>query len=463
MIHALRTRLKSDQRLARVFKGGASGAVAKAVAVLVNAIGLPITVRYLGSERYGFWVTISTTIMMLAVLDLGIANTLTNCISKAYAERSDDMARRYFATAFWATLVIAVLIGTLGVLSWGHIDWGKLFKLRDPVMAHEAGMCAAISFAYFLLTLPLGLAAKVVGGYQRVPVANWFAMISSVLGLVAIIFVVHVHGSVVYLMAAFCSALLTGTVILNLWIAFFHVPRIRPNPRTADLGVVREILGHGLLFFALQMAGLIVFNSDNLIIAHFLGSDRVTPYAVTWRLIGYTSVLQSLLIPSLWPAFSEAYIGHDIKWIRSAYRHIMRATLLMTCAVALILGFAGRWLIRLWAGQAAVPDSALLWCMCFWAILLAITVNQAALLAATQRLRLQAACGVIAAVLNLVLSIIWVQRIGAIGVLLATIVSYLLLVLFPQSWEVHHILRGKYLPRRSLQEESLPEVPTYGV
>src|SRR5258708_106622 len=178
MIHAFHAKLKDDPRLVRVLKGGASGVLGRATAILVNAVSLPITVRYLGREQYGFWVTISTTIMMLTVLDLGIANTLTNSISRAYAERSDEMAKRYYATAFWATCAVALLLGLVGAGIWPYIDWGKLFGLSEPTMAQQAGKCAAISFGYVLLTLPLGLANKVMGGYQRVPVANAFAMLS---------------------------------------------------------------------------------------------------------------------------------------------------------------------------------------------------------------------------------------------------------------------------------------------
>ncbi len=401
--------------------------------------------------------------MMLAVLDLGIANTLTNSISRAYAERSEEMAKRYYATAFWATSAIAILLGLIGAVIWPHIDWGKLFGLSDSAMGRQAGKCVAISFGYVLLTLPLGLANKVMGGYQRVPVTNMFAMLNSVLGLVATILVVRMHGTVVDLMAAFCAAMLTGTILLNLWMGLRHEPRIRPTPRRAHLGAAREIMSHGVLFFILQIAGLAVFNSDNLIIAHFLGAEQVTPYAVTWRLVGYASVLQSLVVPSLWPAFSEAYVGQDMAWIRAAYRRIMRATLLIVTPAALLVGFAGRWIISVWAGKAAVPNPGLLWGMCFWALLLAITVNQAALLAATQRLQLQAVCSVLTAILNLVLSIALVQRIGAIGVLSATIISYLLFVVLPQSWEVRRILHGRYLTVKSEEEGPIEEVSTYGI
>ena len=463
MIHTLHGKLKDDPRLVRVLKGGVSGVAGKVTALLANAVSLPIAVRYLGREQYGFWVTISTTIMMLAVLDLGIASTLTNCISRAYAERSDEMAKRYYATAFWATSAVAIFLGLLAAVSWSHIDWGALFGLSDPGVALQAGRCAAIAFGYALLTLPLGLANKVMGGYQRVPVANLFAMLNSVLSLVAIILVVRMRGTVVDLMVAYCAAMLTGTILLNLWMAFRHEPRIRPALHKVHLGAAREIMGHGMLFFVLQIAGLAVFNTDNFIIAHFLGAEQVTPYAVTWRLVGYASGLQALLVPSLWPAFSEAYAGHDLTWIRAAYRRVMRATLLVASSAAVILGLSGQWIISIWAGKAAVPGSALLWGMCFWAVLLAYTVNQAALLAATQRLRLQAICSILTATTNLVLSIVLVQRIGALGVLCSTIICYLLFVVVPQSWEVRRILRGRYLTVKADQAEPVQEVSIYGI
>jgi O-antigen/teichoic acid export membrane protein len=101
--------------------------------------------------------------------------------------------------------------------------------------------------------------------------------------------------------------------------------------------------------------------------------------------------------------------------------------------------------------------------MCFWAVLYSICTNQAALLAATQRLRLQAVMSTFAAILNLVLSVVLVQRMGAMGVLLSTIVSYLVFIILPQTWEVRRILRGKYLRQIRLEFETSHETETYGV
>jgi O-antigen/teichoic acid export membrane protein len=169
------------------------------------------------------------------------------------------------------------------------------------------------------------------------------------------------------------------------------------------------------------------------------------------RLVSYSSALQALLVPSLWPAFSEAYVRHDLAWIRTTYRRIMRATLLTVIPTALFLGFAGRWIIGVWAGQAAVPSSVLLWGMCFWTAMLAITVNQATLLSATQHLQLQTIYSSLAAVLNLILSIVLVRRIGATGVLLGTIISYLVFIVVPAAWQIRRILQGRYLRADSIR------------
>jgi O-antigen/teichoic acid export membrane protein len=445
LIQRVRRRLSEDPRLAGVFKGGLTGIAGRGMAMAVSAITLPLTVRYLGSLEYGIWVTISTTVVMLSVLDLGIANSLTNFISKAYAMEDKEMARDYFATAFWVTTGISLLLGIAIWFAWRVIDWQVLFHLHDAHLASQARTCVAISLGFFLLTLPLNLANRVLSGYQQVHIANYFAMINSLLGLVAIVSVILFRGTIVDLMITYCIAMLTGSVLLNLWLCMWYKPSLRPHFRAVKRGVVRELFGEGTLFFVLQLSGLVVFNSDNLVITHYLGASDVTPYSVAWRLTGYASMMQSLLVPALWPAFAEAYHRRDMDWVRTNYHRVMNGSILAVGVAAGFIGLFGRQIIRVWAGQPAVPGAALLWSMCFWAILASITINQALLMAATRRIQLQAVTASLAAVANLIFSIVLVQRLGAIGVLIATIGSYIVFIIAPQEWEVRRILRGRYV------------------
>jgi O-antigen/teichoic acid export membrane protein len=80
--------------------------------------------------------------------------------------------------------------------------------------------------------------------------------------------------------------------------------------------------------------------------------------------------------------------------------------------------------------------------MCAWVLISTFMNNTATVLVAAGETRLQAWCSIAAAILNLALSIYWAQHIGAEGVILATIVSYLLILVGPQTWKVMRVLRN---------------------
>ena len=447
LLVGLRRRLTHDARLKRMLHGSFSGLLGRGLGMLVSLITLPVTFRYLGKLEYGIWITISSSVVMLTVLDLGIANTLTNLISSAFAEDDRQKARSYFATALWLTVGVAVLLaGVAGVL-WYTLDWSRLLHLSDPVLAARARKAFGISLAYFLVSLPLGLANRVLSGYQQVHLSNYFAMGNSVLGLLAIVITVFCRGNLVVLMLAYCCAMLTGTLALNLWLLGHHKPWLRPVPSAFSRSVARSLLGQGSLFFVIQLTSLVVFNADNLIIAHSLGAAEVTPYSIAWRLASYASLLQSLLVPSFWPAFTEAYYKRELSWLRKAYRTLVRNSFIAVSAVALAVGLLGREMIRIWAGPAAVPSHALLWTMAFWAVLVSITTNQALLLTATSRLQVAATVAVLAAGINLILSFRLVHVFGPEGVILATILSFGICMAGPQAWEVRRVLSGRFLPQ----------------
>ncbi len=432
-LRTLRRLIGADPRLGRILSGGFSGLLGRGAGLLISAITLPLTLRYLGPMRYGIWVTISSTVVMLSVMDLGIANTLTNLISKAYALDDRAMARRYYSTAFWISVGISLTVGAAAALLWPQVNWGSLFHLQNPAEIREVSACVATVLGYFLLSLPLNLVNRVLSGYQRTEITNYFNVLSNLLGLVAIVAAIAVHASLLGLMLMYSCSLLTGSVILNVWVNFWDRRWILPLPQNACRLAARDIFSSGLGFLILQIAGLVVYNSDNLIITHYLGASEVTPYSVTWRLAGYAAVLQAAVFPSLWPAYSEAYARRDYTWVRKTFWRAVKVVMGSVAAAVLVLMICGQSLIRWYVGPAAVPGTLLLYAICGWSLLNAAMDLESCLLAAVNRVRLQGVLGLIAAGLNIALSIFLVKRIGSLGVVLGTILSYLLTVVVPQT------------------------------
>lgn len=444
-VSGLQVPQESKKRNRGILAAGLSALLSKSVTLLVSAATVPITVRYLGAESYGLWITISSTIAMFFALDIGISSTLTNLISEAYANNDRERAAEYFATAFWSILVISACLGAVGWIVWPHLNWGSVFHVENRAIANDASLAMAAAFVVFLFSLPTALVAKVLAGYQELHIANLFVLGGNILGFAVVIAVVYLHGHLPVLVAGYAGSAVVANFACFAWMCIYSKPWMKPWPQRVRSRFIGQIFHSGIQFFAIQIAGLIVFSSDNLIIAHYLSPAQVTPYSVTWRLVNYIAIAQTLIFPALWPAYSEAYASGQLAWIRSTYSRVRRMTVVVLAVGCGMMLLAGREIIRLWAGQAAVPTVPLVWLMCVWIVIFAFCTNQSCLMGATSHVGKQAISSSLAAIANLILSVFWVRTMGPPGVLLATIVSYLVFIVAVQAWEVRKILRGVYL------------------
>jgi O-antigen/teichoic acid export membrane protein len=431
---------RSHGRYRRILEASVSAILSKGITLLVSLATVPIAVRYLGPELYGIWITLSTTITLLVVLDLGIANTLTNLISEAYAADDSQRAARYATTAFWIVVLVASVLALVGLLIWPHVDWGAIFNVRNPALRESISKSVLIAYIIFLISLPAGLAGKMLGGYQEVRTANLFTAAGSVLSLIFVIAIVRLHGSLQLLVLSYSGSIVGTNLLCLLWLWAHHKPWLAPWRGKIDRTVVRRLMRTGGEFFIIQLAGLVVFNSDNLVITHYLGPAAVTPYNVTWRLASYAAALQTVTTPALWPAYAEAFARDDWGWIKKTFRRTMLGT--MTIAAFLSLGVVlwGRTIISHWAGTAAVPTESLIIVMCIWVMISTYMNNTACVMVAINETRIQAWASALSAVVNLAATVWLVQRVGLVGVILGTVGSYLLVLVAPQTWQVYHRL-----------------------
>jgi O-antigen/teichoic acid export membrane protein len=422
---------------------------------LVTLLSLPLALHYLGPERYGAWATIASTVVFLNLFDFGIAGTLTNHIARSYALRDREYAARYTTNAFALSAAVACTAGAALALAWAHIDWVKLFNVSPRVSRSEVSETAAVAIALVLAGFPASLCSKIFAGHQEVHLGNVVVAAGTLANLAGLLagIALRVSMPILFVMAA------GGTTLCNLaalvGVVAWQKPWLRPRLSLIEWPIARELLSSGSGFFLLQIAGAVVFSSDNVVVSHYLGAARVTPYSVTWRLVGLTAVVQGLVFPALWPAYAEAYAKGDYGWLRVTFRTTMRVTLALNMGFALLLVAAGKPLIHWWAGEPAVPSTALLAAMALWAVISGCMTVESCLLAAVDRTRAQGVLSIIAAALNLALSIALVQRIGSLGVIVGTILSYLIVLVVPQSLIVRDVLKRGSSPS-GMQKRQLP-------
>ena len=78
--------------------------------------------------------------------------------------------------------------------------------------------------------------------------------------------------------------------------------------------------------------------------------------------------------------------------------------------------------------------------MCVWVLISTFMNNVSTILVAASETRIQAWSSVVAAIVNLGLSIWLVQRMGPVGVILGTVISYLVILVGPQVWKAQRVL-----------------------
>jgi O-antigen/teichoic acid export membrane protein len=434
-------------RDSRIVQGIFSALANKGVSVLVSFVSVPLTVRYLGAERYGAWITISTAIAWLVLADFGLSNSLTNAVSEGYAKDNRELAQSAVAAAFWSLAGIALTVSVIFFALGSHVPWDRVFNVQSAQARSEVGPAVAAAVVLFALNFPFSIVAKVYGAYQELAKGNAWAATGNLLGLAALLAVIHYKGGLVSLVVAISGSTLVVNAISAAWLFGLSKPWLRPRPDRITWPAVRDLTSVGGMFFVIQVAGVLLFQTDNLIIAHYLGAAAVTPYSVTWRLFTYTALFQILAIPAYWPAYAEAFAKGDLVWVRSRFRANFRFSVISTFVLTLPLVFFGRWFIDKWAGSAAVPPASLLVWMGIWSLIYSAMNSQSCLLASSGRIKIQMIYSVLASAVNLVVSILLVQRIGLVGVIMGTIAAFLTCVLVPQSVEVERSIRSPLATR----------------
>lgn len=428
---------RSHERFRRASLSAAASGVAKGVALVTTLVSVPLTLGYLGPERFGVWMTLSAIIALLGFTDLGLGNSLLNGV--AHAAGRNDLAgiRVNVSNGFLMLLGVAAVFGLAFALLYGQIPWVHLFNVASPEAQAEAGPAAAVLVACFLLGLPAGTFQQVRLGLQQGYVNSLFVGFGNVLGLTLVLVAIQLQLGLPWLVLAMAGGPLLATFV-NGSVLLARSPWLRPNLHDARPSVARALLRVGLLFLILQAAVAVAFTSNSVIIAAILGPSAVATYAVVAKLFMIPTVLVGLALGPLWPAYREALSRGDVKWVRRTFRRSIRLSLSVAGIASAGLVAIGLPVIRVWAGSSVQPSFVLVLAVGIWTTLNAVGSAVAMFLNGAQALRFQVVTAVVMATVNIFLSIALTARIGISGVVWGSVVAYTAFSLIPVAF---------YLPR----------------
>lgn len=432
---------RSIQRHRRALLSGATGLTAKAINVGIAVVTVPITLRYLGNERFGLWMAISAVFAMAAFADFGIGNGVLNAVSTAFGRDDIDGIRRAISSGFAVLTAIAVFLLAIFFTSYRFVDWSAFFRVTSAQGRAEAGPAIAVFFTCFALNIPVDIVQRVQLGLQQGFRTNLWQVIAGIMSLVALLAAIEARLGLPWLVAALAGIPLVGVALNAVQFFFFSRRDLLPGFHFVSIEAIRHIARLGGLFFVLQLVGAISVSADNFIVARVLGANAVSGFSVPQRLFTVVATLLTMLLTPFWPAYGEAAARNDRAWIARTLRRTLFSALAFSSIASLVLLIFSNAILRLWVGPQIHATFWLMLGLAAWSVLNCCSITLGVYLNGTGVVRFQIITASIFGIACLALKVLFVHIFGIGGVPWATTLAFIAILLPAYLWYIPRLLR----------------------
>lgn len=321
----------------------------KGISIAINFVLVPVVLSYIGQEKYGVWLTVSSIIGFATFFDLGLGNGLRNLYTKAIAEGDDMLAKAYVSTGYVTITIIMVVVYVLYNVVNPYVDWQKILN-TSAVQSSELSLLVSIVVAFFLLRFIFNLIGIILMADQRPAVRNAFGPIANILSFIAIIVLTRITTeSIIYLGVVYSVMPVLVLVTANFYFFSTDYNKHVPSIKFFKVTYIKDLLGLGIRFFILQLGAIVLMSTDNIIITQLFGPGEVVVYQLALKYMGLPMMLYTILLSPIWSACTEAYHKGDIIWIKSTIKGYEKIALLFM-GLTVLMALVSNVVYKLWVG-----------------------------------------------------------------------------------------------------------------
>ncbi len=169
--------MKSDDRSRLIRRNILFSFLIKGWSGVIQLLLVPVTLFCLGNYENGIWMTISSILLWVDSLDIGIGNGLRNKLSEQIANNDYEKARESVSSAFFMLFLIIIPVTVLLIFLINIADIYQILNINTKIVSNIQevfSMCIALVCCTFIfkfignvylgLQLPAVNNALVVGG-----------------------------------------------------------------------------------------------------------------------------------------------------------------------------------------------------------------------------------------------------------------------------------------------------------
>lgn len=377
-----------SKRTALIYKNVAVSFVLKAMAAIIGLLMVPLTLSCLGEYKNGVWLTISSMLVWIDQMDIGLGNGLRNRLAVCLARGDMEEARQAVSSTMAMLLcitvpmimVLSLLIYTTDIFGLLNVDESLIPDLRPVLLSAVILVCLTFVFKfvgniYMAMQLPAVSNLILVVGQAVALVATWLLMVNGQASFQNIVIVNTLAPLLVYVSAYFVTF-------------YGKNPMLKPTFSAVDMRVALSLGNLGLRFFWLQIASVVQFMTANVLISNFFSPAMVTPYTIAYRYFSLVLVAFTVVCMPFWSATTDAYERKDMQWIRQADRR-MKVIMLAIAGILALMVVVSPYVYRLWVGDMCQVPFSITVMMAVYIFLLTLSTRYSYFINGVGTLRVQ--------------------------------------------------------------------------
>lgn len=408
-----------------------------AVTIGVGLFASPWLEYWLGRERFGAFRVVLDCQGYLTLLELGLGGALSPLVARALARGDEEALNHAMASAAQAYLRVALVVVTVGA--------GLTALLPRFVVGLSPADLADLRRAWLvglvgLLTLALVPFRTLIEANQRGYQVNLLLTAQALVITGVSLFLARrgwgITGQAIALIVGnwlFALTLTLGVVrgrprLLGSW-------TLRPAAETR-----RVLWALSAATFLISLSGRVSLMTDNLVVGSMLGAGTVTTLFFTQRL---PVLAQSLLLgvgTAIWAPLAELHARSEHEAFNRRLVELSRlVALLSVVGLGPIVAY-NRHFVAAWMGpDFAYGGDAIAILAALNAFLLAQLSLWGWCFSATGQTGRVVVPSIVAAVVNIVASIVLTRRLGVVGPLLGTTLAFVTVSLWSLPWLLHRV------------------------
>jgi O-antigen/teichoic acid export membrane protein len=161
-------------------------------------------------------------------------------------------------------------------------------------------------------------------------------------------------------------------------------------------------------FFIIQLAALVIMNSNIFLIAHYFGNENVAQYNIAQRYFNIPFTLMGMILVPFWNLFTEAYARKDGELLKRMMRKLLLFAGVLS-ALCLVMVLASGFFYKLWIGDLLIIPFELNLTTCFYSILMIFGSVYATCVNGTGKVKLHMLISIFSSTLHIPLAILAIK------------------------------------------------------